>query len=153
MPAPCTRFYIGTHVHRHVFGGWINLPICRQFGCDPSNIVLHRNPASPPSRKGAIAPQLSILTVNSWMDEDATWQGFMPRHNVLQCGTMCYTETHIPALKGGRPSVFGPCPLWPRSLVSPTAEVLFIVCCVAGVHSSISVIGHGLPAVVAPQVR
>ena len=78
----------------------------------------------------------------------------MPRHNVLQCGTMCYTETHIPALKGGRPSVFGPCPLWPRSLVSPTAEVLFVVRRIAGVHSSISVNGsvNELSAIIVTEI-
>jgi len=49
------------------------MPLGREVGLDPSNIVLDGDPASPP--KG-VQPQIfgpCLLWPNGWMDEDATW--------------------------------------------------------------------------------
>jgi len=54
--------------------GWIKMPLGREVGFDPGDIVLDGNPAPPP--KGAQQPQLfspCLLWPNGWMDQDATW--------------------------------------------------------------------------------
>jgi len=60
--------------------GWIKMPLDREVGLSPSDIVLDGNPA-PLAPKGGGAPifGLYLLWPNGWRDEDATWYGSRPQ--------------------------------------------------------------------------
>ena len=64
---------------------------------------------------------MSVVATNGWMDEDATWYGSRPQHRpyCVRRGPGCPRKGHRSS-----PS-FRPCLLWPQSLVSATAELLF----------------------------
>ena len=57
------------------------MPLCREVGLSPSDIVLDGEPAPPPP-KGAGAPPIfgqCLLWPNGWMDQDGTWYEGRPR--------------------------------------------------------------------------
>ena len=56
------------------------MPLGRQVGLDPSNIVLDGTQLPLP-KEGAKPPVFGpcLLWPNSWMDKDATWYGGRPR--------------------------------------------------------------------------
>jgi len=60
--------------------GWINMPLGREVGLGPSDIVLH-GPNSPPLKGGRARPIFGpcLLWPNGWMDQDGTWHGGGPR--------------------------------------------------------------------------
>ena len=72
-----------------------------------------------PLRKGAQPPVFGpfLLCTNGWMDEHANWYGSRPRprRHCIRRGPSCPRKAH------SRPR---PCPLWPRSPISTTAELL-----------------------------
>jgi len=97
------------------------------IGLGPGHIVLDGDPAHPP-QKGAQSPPIFgpyLLWSNGWMDQDATWYGSrpQPRPHCVRRG-----PSSPPPRKGhsSRP-LFGPRLLWPRSPISATAELLFIM--------------------------
>jgi len=52
------------------------MPLDREVGLSPGNIVLDGDPASPSAKRGHSSPPLfgpCLLWPNGWMDEDATW--------------------------------------------------------------------------------
>jgi len=67
------------HVYCAQTAGWINMPLSMEVGYDPSDIVLHGDPA-PPHQKGGRAPNFRpcLLCANGCMDQDATWSGGRP---------------------------------------------------------------------------
>jgi len=60
------------HICCGQMAGWIKMPVGREVGLSPSDIVLYVDPAAPP-QKGT-GPQLSAhdLCPNGWMYEGAT---------------------------------------------------------------------------------
>ena len=61
--------------------GWIKMPLNREVGLGPGDIVLDGDPAPLPN-KGAQQPPLfgpCLLWPNGWIDQDATWYGGRPR--------------------------------------------------------------------------
>ena len=67
-PQFSTRVYCGQTA------GWIKMPLGRQVGLSPSDIVLDGDPA-PLSERGQSPPIFDpyLLWPNGWMDQDATW--------------------------------------------------------------------------------
>jgi len=74
-----------------------------------------------------------LLWSNGWMDEDATLYGSRPR-------PMSHCVRLAPPRKGhsSPPPLFGPCLLWPRSPISATAELLYIICITLHFRQSVS---------------
>ena len=88
----------------------------------PSHIVLDRDPAPLP-QKGDRASQFSAhfycRQTAGWMKTPlGTEVGLGPGHIVLD-GVPALRETGTTA-----PHLFGPCLLWPRSLISASVELL-----------------------------
>ena len=55
--------------------GWIKMPLGREVGYRPGDIMLHGNPA-PLLKEGHNSPRIfgpCLLWQNGWMDQDATW--------------------------------------------------------------------------------
>jgi len=54
--------------------GWIKMPLGREVGLSPGNIVLDGDTASPLPEAGGGPPIFGprLLWPNNWMDEDAT---------------------------------------------------------------------------------
>jgi len=50
--------HFSSFICRGQMAGWIKMPLCREVGLGPSNIVLGGNPAPLP-KKGALPPQFS----------------------------------------------------------------------------------------------
>jgi len=69
--------------------GWINMPLGREIGLDPSNILLDKDPAPLPKR-GQNPPFFGpcLLWANGWVDQDATWIGgrHRPRWHCVRWG-------------------------------------------------------------------
>ena len=57
--------------------GWIKMPLGRDVGLGPDDIVLDGDPAPSP-QKGAEPPSPifgpCLLWPNGWMDQDGTWR-------------------------------------------------------------------------------
>jgi len=93
--------------------GWNKMPLGREVGLDPSNIVLDGDPALPPPKR-AEPPIFGpcLLWANGWVDQDATWyrDRHRPRRHCVRWGT------NSPQ-KGGTapPPILGPCLLWPKA--------------------------------------
>jgi len=61
------------------------MPLGTEIGLDPGHIVLDRDQAPPPPKKGG-TPSIfgpCLLWRNGWMDQDATWYGGRPRSRRL----------------------------------------------------------------------
>ena len=90
------------------------MPLGREVGLGPGEIVLNGNPAPP--LKGAQPPlfDLSVLWSKGWMGKDATWYEGRPRRrpHCVRCG-----PSYI--LQGAQPPNFGPCLLWPNGWMDP----------------------------------
>ena len=121
--------------------GWINMALGMEVGLGPGHIVLDGDPAPFPKRgQSPSIFGLCLLWSNGWMDQDATLYGgrLQPRRHCVRWGPS------PPPQKGGRAPqssifgpakgaqqpfpLFGPCPLWPRSPISATSELLYRFC-------------------------
>jgi len=73
-----------------------------------------------------------LLWPNGWMDKTplGTEVDLGPGHIALD------GDTAPPTKAAQQPPLFGPCLLWPRSPISATAEVLFVIYLVSDVHFS-----------------
>ena len=69
-----------THVYCGQTAGWINMALGMGMGLGPGHIVLDGDPAPLP-QKGTELPIFGpfLLSLNGWMDQDATWHGARPR--------------------------------------------------------------------------
>jgi len=83
---------------------WIKMPLGREVGLVPSNIVLDRDPAPPP-QKGGRAPIFGprLLWPNGWVHQSITWHGGRP-----QPRRHCVRWGPSPSKKGTAPSNFRP---------------------------------------------
>jgi len=81
----------------------VTMPLAREVGLSPSDIVLDRDPATLP-RRGRNSPIFGpcLLWPNGWMDQDATCHGSRsrPRPHCAVCGPS------FPSLKTGRSPQF-----------------------------------------------
>jgi len=94
----------------------------------PGEFVFDEDPA-PSQRKAQPPPNFWPMSIvakrldwpNGWMDEDATWyeSRSRPRPHYVRRGPSS------PAKRHSSLPLFGPCLLWPRSLISATVELLF----------------------------
>jgi len=88
----------------------------------PRRHCVRWGPSSPP-QKGSGAPNFGpcLLWSNGWMDQYGTWHEGMPRprRHCVRWGPSSPRERGTAA-----PPLFGPYLLWPRSLISATAELL-----------------------------
>jgi len=91
--------------------GWIKMPLGREVGLGPGEIVLNGNPAPP--LKGAQPPlfDLSVLWPKGWMGKDATWYEGRPRRrpHCVRWGPSSPQKGHNPL-----PPIYGSCRLWPN---------------------------------------
>ena len=73
-PAPGHRPQFSVHICCGQMAGWIKMPLGREIGLSPSDIVLDGDPA-PLSERGHSPPIFDpcLLWPNGWMDQDATW--------------------------------------------------------------------------------
>jgi len=69
------------HICCGQMAGWIKIPLGREVGLIPSDIVLDGNPAPPPLRRGRSPPIFGpgLLWPHGWMDEGVTWYGRRPQ--------------------------------------------------------------------------
>jgi len=75
--------------------GWIKMPLGREVGYRPGDIMLHGNPA-PLLKEGHNSPRIfgpCLLWQNGWMDQDATWYRGRPMVQATYCVTW---GTHFP---------------------------------------------------------
>jgi len=98
------------------------MPLGTEVNVGPGDVVL--NGVAAPLK--AAQPPVSgscLLWLNGWMDEDAlcTEVDLDPGHIVLD-GVQALREKGTAAAP-----FFGPCLSWPRSPISATAELLFIL--------------------------
>jgi len=110
------------HVYFGQMSEWIKMPLSREVGLSPSNIVLDGDPA-PPLPKGGRASQFSARVCCS---QTAGWMK-MPLGTEVDL-----SPGHIgicSPVKGAQqpPPLFGRCLLWPRSTISATAELLLVM--------------------------
>ena len=92
---------------------WIKMPLGREVGLGPGDIVLDGNPAAPPPKGHTPIVGPCLLWRNSCMYQDTTWYRGRPqprRHCVS-----CRWGPSYPSPKGAQPPppIFGQCPLWP----------------------------------------
>ena len=68
------------HVHCGQTAGWVKMTLCTEVGLGPGHIMLDGDPAPAP-RKGIEPPIFgpSLLWLNGWMHQDATWCGGRPQ--------------------------------------------------------------------------
>jgi len=94
------------------------MPLGREVGLSPSDIVLGGDPAPPP-QKDAEPPIFgpSLLWPNGWMDQDETWHGCRPRPWPHCVG---WGPAPLPK-RGVEPPIFGPCLLWPHGCMGQDA--------------------------------
>jgi len=101
--------------------GWIKMPLGTEVNLGPGDVVL--DGVAAPVKSGT-APVFGacLLWSNRWMDEDTTWYGSRAHRRHIVLG-----GDPAPSAKGAQqPPLFGPCPLWPRSPISATAELLLM---------------------------
>ena len=69
-----------THICCGQMAGWIKMPLDREVGLSPSDIVLDGN-QFPLQKGGKASPQFSahVYCGESWMNQDPTWYGGRPR--------------------------------------------------------------------------
>jgi len=129
---------------------WTKMPLGMELGLGPGDFVFDRDPATPrkkgtpthpifcscllwpngpgdvvldgvaaPPKRGT-APQFSVHVYCGWMDEDTTWYGSRtrPRPHCIRRGPSSPRKGH------STPSLFSPCLLWPRPLISATAKLM-----------------------------
>jgi len=65
------------HICCGQMAGWIKMPLGREVGLGPSDIVLDGDPAPPPKKRAEATPIFGPCQL--WMDQDATWYGGRPR--------------------------------------------------------------------------
>jgi len=105
------------HICCGQMAGWIKMPLGGEIG--PSDIVLDGDPA-PPRPKGA-EPQFSS---HVYCGQTARWikMALGTEVGLGSAQRRCVRwETSSPSLKGARPSVFGPCLLWPNGYMDEDA--------------------------------
>jgi len=90
-----------------------------QVGLGPGHIVLDRDPAPPPPKRGR-RPQFSAHVysgLDDWMDQDATWNGgrSRPKPHCARWGPSS------PSPKVAQPPIFGPYLLWPNGWMDQDA--------------------------------
>ena len=105
--------------------GWMHQGATRYGGRSQPRRLCVTWGARFPSHEGSQPPIFvqCPLWPNDRMDEDTTWYGSrpQPRPHCIKRGPISY------ARKGhSSPHLFGPCLLWPRSLISATAELLLV---------------------------
>jgi len=106
---------------------WVKMPLGRNVGLDPSDIVLDGNPAPLPKR-GQSPPNFGpcLLWPNGWMDQDAT----CTKVGLGSGRTVLHGDAASPLLKGTVPN-FRPMSIVAKlSPISATAEHL--LCAVIG---------------------
>jgi len=95
-----------------------------EVGLDPGHIVLDGNLAPltlhPPQKGGTVANFRLMSVVAKWMDG---LRCHLVRRQVSAQATLCYMGTQLPP-REAQPPIFGPCLLWPRSLIYAAAELL-----------------------------
>ena len=104
--------------------GWIKMPLSREVGLGPSNIVLDGDPAPLPKKEAEpVNFRPMSIVAYGWMDQDGTWYVSKPQPRPQLDG-----DPAPPHQKGGRaPStIFGPCLLLHRAIITrqiiPTAK-------------------------------
>ena len=106
-----------THICCGQMAGWIKMPLGREVGFGPSDIVLDGDPVLPPQKGGGALSIFGpcLFWPNSWMDQDGTWHGGRPtpRPHCARRGVGS-VGTQLPLQKGGTAPIFGPCLLWPN---------------------------------------
>jgi len=92
-----------SHVYCGQTARWIKMSLVAEVGLVPVHIVSGED-AAPSPQKGTVPnfQPMSILWVNGWMDQDATWYEGRPRPRPL-----CVRW-------GLSPQIFGPYLLWPN---------------------------------------
>jgi len=77
------------HLYYGQTATWIKMPLGKEVGLGPGDIVLDGDPAPPP-QKGGTAPifRLCLFWPNGCMDQDATWYDGKPRpgQHFVRCG-------------------------------------------------------------------
>jgi len=59
--------------------GWIKMPLGREVGFGPGDVVLDGDPAPPRGTASNFRPMSVLLWPNGWMDQEPTWYGGRPR--------------------------------------------------------------------------
>ena len=109
-PSPKGQPQFSVHICYGQMAGWIKMPLGRELGLSPSDIVLDGDSAHPP-RKGDRAPNIRPMSIVAKRLD----------------GSRCHLVRKYRSQRKGHssPPLFGPCLLWPRSPISATAELLF----------------------------
>ena len=89
----------------HPLAGWIKMPLGREVGLVPGDIVLDGDPV-PPEENGAQLPQFTAHVPC----------GLSPRHIVLD-------EDPAPRKAAQSPPLFGSCLLWPNGWMAQDATL------------------------------
>jgi len=107
------------HICYGKMAGWIKMPLGREVGLSPSDIVLYGDPAPLPQR-GRSLPifGLCLLWPNGWMDQDATWYGSRPQPRPY-CVRQGSSSTPSPREKGTAAS------FRPMSIVATVAHLSY----------------------------
>jgi len=115
------------------------------LGLGLRDIVFDVDPATP-RKKGTPTPiqfldHVYCGQMAGWMKTQlGTEADLGPSHIVLD-------GSQLPVKGHSSPPLFGPCLLWPRLLISATAELLFvfIFCCTTFLHLAFVVLGFVFP--------
>jgi len=100
--------------------GWINVPLGREVGLSPSDIMLDGDPAPPTPKRPQFSAHVYCGQRAGWVKVPrSTEVDLSPGHIVLD------GDPAPPAKGSQQPPLFGPCLFRPRSPISATAELLF----------------------------
>jgi len=110
------------HICCGQMAGWIEMPVGREIGLGPSDIVSDGNPAARPQERGHSSQIFGpcLLWPKGWMDQDATWYEGRPRPR-----RHCVTRGPSSPPKRGTAPNFRPMSIVAKRLpISATAEHL-----------------------------
>jgi len=101
--------HFSVHVHCGPTAGWIKMALGTEVGLGPGHVVLYRDSAPLPNNGHSPPPIFGpcLLWPNGWMDQDATWYGYRPRHR-----RHCVRWGPSSPQKGHSPLIFDTCLLW-----------------------------------------
>ena len=142
---PLSLGQTATHSPMSIVAKWLDasgfrIPLGTAVGLGPGDIVLVRDPAPPPKKRGHSPHQFSA---HVYCSQTAGWikmplgtkVGLGPCHVVLD-------RDPAPPKWVQQPSVFGPCLLWPQSPISATAELLLMSSRLLGTKTKVLRLHH-----------